>query len=170
MSEQLENGQIPRNILVVATSQIGVQEDKLHTNHGEAMKYQTAAGLPEGGGFAWCMSFVYWCGLQAFGQYNPIPKTGGVLDCWAKVKPEWRIPTIKAGVHNITPGCQFIMDFGKGLGHTGFVESVDINGIIHTIEGNSNPMGGRDGYEVCRHQRRFSDSALKGFILYPYPV
>ena len=53
------------------------------------------------------------------------------------------------------------MDFGKGLGHTGFVEKVEGN-VIHTIEGNTNDTGSREGYEVCRRTRKVEQ--CKGFI------
>jgi hypothetical protein len=61
------------------------------------------------------------------------------------------------------PGDIFIMDFGKGKGHTGFVESVN-GDIIHTIEGNSNDDGNREGYEVCRKPGGRKISSIKGFI------
>jgi len=154
-------------ILEVAISQIGVEEDKLHTNHGEAVKYQIAAGLPKGGGFAWCQSFVYWCGLQAYGETNPIPKTGGVLDCWNKLPKTKKILKANLKVDMIKPGSQFFLDEGKGLGHTGIIESVDANGTLHTIEGNSNNTGSRDGYQVCRQsKRKITDKQLIGIAVY----
>ena len=56
----------------------------------------------------------------------------------------------------------FIMDFGKGLGHTGFVESVE-GSYIQTIEGNATTVSGsREGIEVCRKTRKIS--ACIGFI------
>jgi len=159
-------------ILEVAISQIGVQEDAAHTNHGEAVKYQIAAGLPKGGGFPWCQSLVYWCGLQAYADANPIPRTGGVLDCLNKAKEDGYTIILKADAtpDNIPAGAQFILDLGKGEGHTGIVESVDPDGRLHTIEGNSNTDGSRDGYEVCRQTKRhITDAVLVGFILYDYP-
>lgn len=155
-------------LLDIAITQLGVTEDAAHTNHGEAIKYQDAAGLPKGGGFPWCASYVFWCGLQAYGAANMIPKTGGVIDCWNKAKAEG-IPTIdkaNATPDNIKPGYQFILDLGKGQGHTGLVVSVNADGSMQTIEGNSNPAGGRDGYCVAYHTRHLSDAVLKGFICY----
>lgn len=155
-------------------SQIGVEEDKAHTNHGEAVKYQIVAGLPKGGGFPWCQSLVYWSGRQAYGEKNPVPKTGGVMDCWSKAKASPTIRTLRKEnpeqwkAENVKPGYQFILDLGKGEGHTGVVESIDVQtGNLHTIEGNSNNDGSRDGYEVCRQSKRhMTDRALIGFICY----
>lgn len=159
-------------LLTTIISQIGVKEDIAHTNHGDAIKYQDAAGLPKGGGYPWCQSLVFWCGLQAYGFSNPVPHTAGVLDCWNKALHEG-FPTIgkaHATAANILPGYQFILDLGHGDGHTGIVERVDADGTLHTIEGNSNPAGGRDGYEVCRQSKRhLTDSVLVGFICYSDP-
>lgn len=161
-------------LLDVAITQIGVQEDAAHTNHGEAVKYQIAAGLPKGGGFPWCQSFVFWCGQQAYGDKNPVPKTGGVLECWRRVLAAKETPIItrqKATAQNILPGYQFILDEGKGNGHTGIVEKVDPDGRLHTIEGNSNTDGSRDGYAVVRQSKRhIYDGNLVGFICYKDPT
>src|ERR1035437_4884087 len=127
-------------ILEVAITQIGVTEDAAHTNMGEAKKYQDAVGLPHNMGYPWCQSFVYWCGL-AYGLDNPVPRTGGVLDCWNKAIASPTLDTIAkedATPQNILPGYQMILKEGATTGHTGIVESVDADGRLHTIEGNSN--------------------------------
>ena len=149
----------------IAIGQIGVEEDTAHTNMGEAKKYQDAVGLPHNSGFPWCQSFVYWCAMMAYGAFNQVVKTGGVLNCWNKTTVP-KILKADATAQNILPGFQFILDFGHGLGHTGIVEYVDHDGTLHTIEGNSNPAGGRDGYCVARHIRHLTDATLKGFICY----
>jgi len=157
-------------IIDIAISQIGVQEDAAHTNHGESIKYQQAAGLGSAGGYPWCQSFVFWDGLQAYGDENPIPKTGGVLDCWHKAKAEGVevINKADATLDSITAGMQIIFQESPTTGHTGLVEFVDHDGI-HTIEGNTNDQGGRDGYIVCRKLRHLTDHNLLGFINYEYP-
>ena len=158
-------------IIDIAISQLGITEDPAHTNKGEAKKYQDAVGLPHNAGYPWCQSFVFWCGQTAYGNANPIPKTGGVLDAYNKaVMHEYpHIDAIHATPTNVLPGAQGIMDFGGGLGHTFLVEAVAADGSITTIEGNSNPEGGRDGYEVCRRTRHLHDKLMKAFINYPYP-
>ena len=85
---------------------------------------------------------------------NPLKKTGGVLAQWNALAPSLK-KTIPIA------GDIFIMDFGKGVGHTGFVEKVEgLN--IHTIEGNTNEDGSREGYAVCRRTRKIT--GIKGFI------
>lgn len=133
--------------LEIAISQIGIEEAPGHKNTGKDVeKYLAAVGL--GPGFSWCMAFVYWCHQQAaeaMGVKILMAKTGGVLEQWRLRKDKYRTLTP-------APGDVFIMDFGKGTGHTGIVEKVE-NDVIHTIEGNTNDDGSREGYEVCRRTR-----------------
>jgi hypothetical protein len=133
--------------LNVAISQLGVQEIPKGSNAGPEVEiYLKSVGL--GKGYSWCMAFVYWCVQQSSVKTaikNPLKKTGGVLDQYNS----------SAALVNKTPqpGDIFIMDLGKGLGHTGIVEKVG-NDLIYTIEGNTNNEGSREGYEVCRRQRK----------------
>lgn len=148
-------------VLAKAVTQLGVAESPKGSNKGKDIeKYLKAVGL--GGGYAWCMAFVYWCvdevartgeGLQEC-KVNPLIKTGGVMRQWNEIAKERRKTSPE-------PGDIFIMDFGKGTGHTGFVERVDGN-TVHTIEGNTNDEGSREGYEVARRTRPLK--SFKGFI------
>lgn len=136
----------------VAISQIGVEEVPKGSNWGqEVKKYLNSVGIDFPA--SWCMSFVYWCVEQT--GVNPLIKTGGVLRQWNEIDSARKFKTPQAG--DI-----FIMDFGHGLGHTGFVEEVQGN-LIKTIEGNATTLSGsREGYEVCRKVRDISK--IKGFI------
>ena len=154
--------------LEVAVSQLGVCEEPKGSNTGkEVDEYLKSVGL--GPGYAWCMAFVYWCFLQAVGKLGiktgtPVPRTAGVMSCYnaavkrpgsCKVMPvaDWMKPT------DVQPGDQFVMRFAKGNGHTGIIERAEyIGGVvwIHTIEGNTNDDGSREGYEVARRKRKLS--------------
>lgn len=142
--------------LEIAITQIGVQENPKHDNTGTMVnEYLKSVGLNPG--YSWCMALMYWCFKEAankMGLVSMMAKTGGVLDQWNKRKVQY-------GVISPKPGDIFIMDFGKGLGHTGIVEKVEGN-TIHTIEGNSNDEGSRDGYEVCRRKRTMDK--IKGYL------
>jgi hypothetical protein len=133
--------------LEIAVTQLGVEEAPGHKNTGKDVeKYLKSVGL--GAGYSWCMAFVHWSFADAsdkMGRQNPMFKTGGVLEQWRQRKDKFRALTPQ-------PGDVFIMDYGKGLGHTGIVEKVELD-IIHTIEGNTNDDGSREGYEVCRRTR-----------------
>lgn len=145
--------------LQIAISQLGVSEQPKGSNSGpEVNQYLKSVGL--GKGYAWCMAFVYWCVNKAAGEMgiqNPLVKTGGVLHQFNHTTLR-KLPNRSAGVK---PGDIFIMQFGDGTGHTGFVEKVE-NGIVTTIEGNTNDDGSREGYEVARRQRPIS--SIKSFI------
>ena len=141
--------------LVVALTQLGVQEKPKGSNSGpEVSGYLKSVGINFPA--SWCAAFVYWSHDQVAKELkitNPLPKTGGVLDMWNKASAN--------RVAKPQPGDVFIMDYGKGLGHTGIVERVD-GANIHTIEGNTNDDGSREGYEVCRRVR--SIAKCKGFL------
>lgn len=146
--------------LQIAVTQLGVEEIPRGSNWGAPVQgYLKSVGI----GFpaAWCMAFVYWCNEQAakqLGIKNPLFKTGGVLNQWNKTPK-----TNKVAKNSPQTGDIFIMDYGHGLGHTGIVERVEGN-ILHTIEGNTNDTGSREGYEVCRKTR--STSQVVGYIRY----
>lgn len=138
-------------VLEVAASQIGVEEIPRGSNWGDTVKkYLNSVGINFPA--SWCMAFVYWCCKEA--GVTHMVKTGGVLAAWNKVDKKYK--TTEPSVGDV-----FIMDYGKGLGHTGFVEKV-VGDTLHTIEGNTNDSGSREGYEVCRRQRKISQ--CKGFI------
>lgn len=148
--------------LEIALSHEGISEKPKGSNSGpEVNIYLRSVGL--GPGYAWCMAFVYFCVEKAAAELclkNPLQKTGGVMLQWNTTKLRKFPKTSKA----IKPGDIFIMEFGHGTGHTGFVEKIS-GGLIYTIEGNTNDDGSREGYEVARKQRTLS--SIKGFIQLP---
>lgn len=141
--------------LGIAETQVGKCEDPKGSNWGEPVQtYLKSVGITFPA--AWCMAFVYWCFREAAkdpSYVNTVYKTGGVMVQWAK-SAQYRVKDPK-------PGDVFIMSFGSGKGHTGFVESVEGN-IIHTIEGNTDDDGGREGWIVARRSRNIS--SVIGFL------
>lgn len=137
------------DVIKIAISQLQVQEEPKGSNWGkDVQKYLNSVGLNFPA--AWCMAFVYWCYneyYKAAAAKNPLIKTGGVLAQWNKIGKEYKFTS------NPAAGDIFIMKFKNGLGHAGLVEFVDDKGILHTIEGNTNDEGVRDGFEVCRRTR-----------------
>jgi hypothetical protein len=143
-----------KSALEVAKTQIGKCENPLGSNWGTPVKdYLKSVGINFPA--SWCMAFVYWCFNQ--NGINPLIKSGGVLHCWNNADKKHRV------VGEPQTGDIFIMDFGKGLGHTGIVEKVDAN-FIYTIEGNTNDSGSREGIMVCRKQR--PKNKIKGYLRY----
>ena len=143
------------NALKVAQTQVGQKENPVGSNWGEPVKsYLASVGISFPA--SWCMAFVYWCFRQATKDPLPLIQTGGVLRAWNESKKNRVIGEPMAG--DI-----FIMDFGKGLGHTGIVEKVDA-AFIYTIEGNTNNTGSREGIEVARRKR--PRNKIKGYLRY----
>ena len=143
-----------KSALEVAKTQIGKSENPLGSNWGTPVKdYLKSVGINFPA--SWCMAFVYWCFNQ--NGINPLIKSGGVLYCWNNADKKHRV------VGEPKLGDIFIMDYGKGLGHTGIVEKVDAN-FIYTVEGNTNDSGSREGIMVCRKQR--PKTKIKGYLRY----
>lgn len=147
---------VPEKALEIAKTQIGVEEVPKGSNSGpQVNEYLKSVGINFPA--SWCMAFVYWCHEQAakqLGLSNMMAKTGGVLFQWAKRHENF-------STDKPQPGDVFILDFGKGLGHTGIIESIELD-KMHTIEGNTNDENSREGYEVCRRIRPLSKA--KGFL------
>lgn len=167
--------------LVTAQSQIGQEESPRGSNKGPMVdEYLKTVGLRPG--YAWCQAFVYWCyGMAAKRNAvaNPMVKTAGVYDCWNRTGSNQQKTAIRITKETllkeqmpILPGDQFVLLLGKGAGHTGIVEKAVWTGkpdnpvVLHTIEGNSNAAGGREGYAVVRRTRSLNEVALKGIIRY----
>jgi len=142
----METTEQKQSLLDAAYSQLGVEEDPRGSNWGYSVQqYLMSVGISFPA--SWCMAFVYWCARKAAasqGVPNPLLKTGSVMVQWRN-RPQLRVKEPQ-------PGDVFIMDFGKGLGHTGIVEKVDRT-YVYTVEGNTNDTGSREGFEVCRRRR-----------------
>lgn len=143
-----------------AGSQLGVKEATGHNDGVAVEKYLKSVGL--GKGYAWCMAFMYWCFKEAalkLGISNPLKQTGGVADQWNS----------KVGTRITTPviGAIFFIIHADGTGHAGICGSGLLEGYaFHTIEGNSNNNGSREGTSVVRHTRHLGDKDLVGFKVY----
>ncbi len=156
--------------LRVAIGEIGVREVPVGSNRGPRVEeYLASTNL--GGGHYWCMAFVYWCFRKAAkeaGVANPFPQTAGCLDAWNKTKPI-RIAKAAAAANPalVVPGAVFILDYGDGNGHTGFVRSA-AGGALTTVEGNTNTDGSNNGIGVFQlNSRNVMKPNLKGFIIVP---
>lgn len=169
--------ELSQKLLGIAISQIGKEENPRGSNWGKTgdpvPEYLRSVGITFPA--SWCMAFVYWCACEALKvlvkagiakwipnmqSYNPLVRTGGVLNQWKLIHSEFKVP---AG-EDPQPGDIGIMDHGHGLGHTFVVESFDkASNQVHTVEGNTNDEGVREGYEVCRRVRK-NQKPIIGYI------
>ena len=147
-----------------------VREIPRNSNRGpDVERYLARAGL--GPGFAWCCAFVYWCFDEAASRSelpNPMVKTAGCLDHWSRALGHGARRLASADAIGdpglVQPGMVFIMDHGRGAGHTGLVETVS-GGLVTTIEGNTDASGTREGGGVYRLRRKLV-TINKGFVDY----
>jgi len=141
----------------------------------EVEKYLHCLGMTKGS--PWCAAFVSWCVMTSRGLAKP-PKwcSGSAVSLYqvarnsktcvsvtpvdadykSKVKPGyiWSRAQDDASAAAARKGqwCQ---------GHTGIVVAVDSIGF-HTIEGNTNAAGSREGDGVYRKTHKWSDAAIIG--------
>lgn len=136
----------PRELILRALPlTIGIEEIG-GPNAGRAVEIiQKSTGNTKGD--AWCASFVYYVGSQLLGAGWKLPRTAScdVLLQYAKQK----------GVLSDVPevGCVFLLlKTPSDAIHTGFAIGVSPGECV-TLEGNTNPAGGRDGYGVFKRTR-----------------
>jgi hypothetical protein len=121
----------------------------------------------EGSDWPWCAGFVSFILKQACKSLNVSPpiKTSFSCDSLAFSAKEQGLflKESKAREKNaVAPGSLFLdRRTPTDWVHTGIVRSAEED-IFHTIEGNTNDDGDREGYEVCRRIRNYED---KDFIL-----
>lgn len=149
-----------------AQSQVGQLEKPLGSNWGHPIQdFLARAGVDEAA--AWCMAFMYWCFDEAAKGMviaNPLTKTASVSHAWQVAYPAHKSTVIPA--YEPQAGDIFIMLFKTGGGHTGIVESVNEDGTLNTIEGNTDLNGSPEGIGVFRRVRHFS-APIVGLLRYP---
>lgn len=146
--------------LVRASSFIGVRE-RGGPNRGPEVEMfiKSCGGEP---GDAWCMGFVQYCvatEAKNIGVEDPLKPNS--LHCLTVWNAQQKLGNTKS-ISEARMGDIFIMDFGAGKGHTGFVKHA-ANGVIETIEGNTNGTGSREGDGVYAKTRKYT-APFRGVI------
>lgn len=131
-----------QRVLAVAASQIGYREGR-----GNRTPFGRWYGMD---GNPWCAMFVSWCLAAAGSPLPPIDGASGSASV-ASLR-RWGRRTGRLVTHP-QPGDLLLIDHGGGAGHMGIVERVEADGTVHTIEGNTDADGGREGREVARRTR-----------------
>lgn len=129
-------------------------------------RFLAVVGL--GPGYAWCAAFVSWCLVQGGVDRKKLPKGAAAVRNWsAWADATGRYRNLEEGP--IRGDLMFWVD-RSGLGHIGFVVDVSAwasQGLVTTIEGNTNAAGGREGDGVHRRTRtkhELSHRHRSGFI------
>ena len=136
-------------------------------------EYQRAAAL--GPGDPWCAAFVAWCVMKSRQATTaPTWTSGSAITTWQKGSKRAGVdasttPNSPGYQSKVKPGWVWVRakdpkgasDAARGLwvqGHCGIVVAVDAVGF-HTVEGNTNSAGSRDGDGVYRKLHKWSDAA-----------
>ena len=157
------------DLVKIARAEIGTQEDDKHQNKGSSIeKYQESTNV-SGQGWPWCAAFVDWCVRQFADEgginITDVPRTASAfgLITWANDN-HYQVfnPPIKTNDIQPNPGDIVVYEFS----HTGIVSRKgDAQHDFYAIEGNTNPGGGRDGYEVAERGRNYS--SVRKFVRLP---
>lgn len=148
-----------QKITELARFELGVEEVN-GTNCGPRVnEYKAATWLPADKGWPWCAAFVCWLVREAM-KANGVkesatfkrPRTAGAWDFenWSLAQGS-ETNTKKPHKGDIQAGDIVVFKFS----HIGIAESApDKNGIVTTIEGNTDGTGSREGGAVLRKRRR----------------
>lgn len=141
-----------RSFVSVASGQVGKREVGLN-NGGEMVRAYMSSTWMGPSNVAWCAGFVCWCFLVASMKFPSIaklrPSTPRAFEFegWGQ-KWGFRVSFGRAAVR---PGDVVVFLHS----HVGIVLRGGVDGF-DCIEGNSDPIGGRDGGGVVINRRSFS--------------
>lgn len=150
-------GDLSQKMTALAKNEIGVEEVN-GTNCGPRVnEYKSATWLDSTKPWPWCAAFICWLFKESMkgGSYTfERPQTAGAWDFenWAK-KQNSSIVLKKPHRSDIQAGDIVIFTFS----HIGIAtSSPDTNGIVSTIEGNTDGSGSREGGAVLAKKRKIS--------------
>ncbi len=150
---------IPEAVARFAESRIGVRESG-GANKGERLQeffdsdsYDPNGPRPGDDGYAWCAAFVCWAVYQAVRDRKIAfkrPTTPGAWDYerWAREQSKG-VDLRKPHSGDIRRGDIVVF----GFSHIGIAVSDAKNGMVRTVEGNTNASGGREGDGVYERIR-----------------
>lgn len=164
MSQNLSQRPIPHHVSITlsavelvlrgaARAEGAIEDPRLGPNRGAFVERVQRAG---GGrpGEAWCAYDVYDVGHGMLGERWPLPRTGSCVQLYEAGR--------RLGiVHDRpAPGAVFLLwlpvasEHAHRYAHTGFCVGPDATDARRweTLEGNTNPAGGREGYGVFRRR------------------
>ena len=155
---------LPERIASIAESKIGLKESPAGSNRGpeiqeffDADDFDPNAGKPGDSGYAWCAAFV--CRVvqlaMAGGKWTfKRPTTAGAwaFETWSR-NQDSSTSTLKPAGNDMQRGDIVVFR----ASHIGIaISPPDKNGMIQTIEGNTNAAGEREGIAVMKKSRHVS--------------
>ena len=155
----------------VARSLIGLREATGHNDGPMIDKMLGYLGLPKG--LSWCLAFCLWCWHPS--DYPKIARCSTFLeqvqsrewkyDVYDQEDVAWKIKTPKPGTIMIFAHSK-IAGHNNWNGHAAMFESMETRRKFHTIEGNTNAAGSREGDGVYNKIRtaKMGSMTLEGFV------
>ncbi|MFH1067841.1 MAG: CHAP domain-containing protein [bacterium] len=152
MNSHFATAQI-ESLVAIARREVGVKEVGGNNRGPRIRQYQSATWL-EPGAWPWCAAFVCWCirewrqSDKSLPKFNR-PQTAGAFDFerWARQEnfPVFDETTLAK------KGDIIVFDFS----HIGIVAEDRAGDTLHTIEGNTNAEGSREGDGVWEKRRHW---------------
>ena len=157
---------LPSAIVAAAKSCVGIRETGGSNKGPDLQKffasdwYDPNGDKPGDDGYAWCAAFVCWCVQEAMRQTGVketatfhAPRTPGAWDFerWSLAQDS-STQTQKPHHGDIKVGDLVIFNFS----HIGIAIRDAHDGIVHTVEGNTNSDGSREGDGVYEKSRALS--------------
>ncbi len=146
-------------LIEIAAKEVGVEEIDGSNCGPRVNEYKAATWLPADKSWPWCAAFVCWCVREALRaakvKETPTfqrPQTAGAWDFenWSR-QQDGSTQTRKPHHDDILPGDIIIFTFS----HIGIATSAPgKDGMVETIEGNTDAAGSREGGGVFRKKRR----------------
>lgn len=153
----------------LAASQLGNCEDPRGSNRGPRIeKYLRATNLDDDA-FPWCAAFVSWC-VQAVaiapGTFAPGFKLPRIATAYGFIDWANRVGAGVRGSGNVTIRSGDIAVYN--FSHIGIVANPPTlaGQTFHAVEGNTDPDGSREGWEVALRPR--TRSQVRAFIQLPF--
>lgn len=147
---------LAQELVELAKKEVGVEEVD-GTNCGPRVnEYKAATWLDPKQSWPWCAAFICWLMREGMkdGKYSfERPRTAGAWDFenWAK-KQKAGVDLKKPHNNDIKPGDIIMFTFS----HIGLAISAPKDGVVETIEGNTDGAGSREGGAVLIKKRKLS--------------
>lgn len=140
---------VTARLLLVAASQIGYREGRDSSGWNNDNAFGKWYGT---NGVSWCAQFVSWAAFVAGIPESVIPRHQYTPAGWNWFVAHGRaVDSPRAGDILYVDG--YVPGEGNRVHHVGIVEKVLSNGLIQTIEGNTNTTGSSQGNGVYRLKR-----------------
>lgn len=146
------------NVLIdIASKEVGTKEQG--NNSGPRIREYQAATWLQPGAWPWCAAFVCWTIRETLLHVSRLttwnrPQTAGAWDF-----ENWGTKEKGKGIQLLKPRTKILRGdiLVYTFSHIGMASADEANGFVATIEGNTNPGGGREGDGVYAKRRDTED-------------